>query len=143
MPLSIVSNYLEMTCDLVCMIGVALSCTEGLSRYGDLHVFHKCFALQKEDTKVFDIIFQSEGCNYETLAKRHLFIHSAVHTVTKDFTCEHCAKAFKSKPALTQHVRIMHTTDVQYNCPKCSFSSHAKQYVQRHMVVHSDVKRHK
>ena len=86
---------------------------------------------------------QAEGCDYETLAKRHLYIHSAVHAETKDFKCPHCEKAFKSKPALAQHVRIMHVQDVQYSCPKCSFTSHAKQYVQRHMVVHSDHKRHK
>ena len=87
--------------------------------------------------------WQAEGCNYETLARRHLYIHSSVHTEIKNFTCEHCGKAFKSKPALSQHLRIMHTKDVDYKCPECSFTSHAKQYVQRHMVIHSDTKRHK
>ncbi|XP_067928477.1 zinc finger and BTB domain-containing protein 41-like isoform X2 [Watersipora subatra] len=105
-----------------------------------LHMFanHK---INISNMKVFKC--PVEGCTYETLARRHLHIHSSVHTVTKDFTCEHCGKAFKSKPALSQHLRIMHTKDVHYRCPKCTFTSHAKQYVQRHMVIHSDTKKHK
>ncbi|XP_066907562.1 zinc finger protein PLAG1 [Halyomorpha halys] len=57
----------------------------------------------------------------------------------KNFLCEDCGKAFKTRRKLTQHKSI-HSGEKRYTCEHCTKGFSSKFKLVRHMVVHSKVR---
>ena len=55
---------------------------------------------------------QVDGCNYVAGSKRYLRRHQISHSNDRPFQCEHCSKRFKSKLAMTLHIRNVHLNNV-------------------------------
>ena len=57
-------------------------------------------------------------------------------SVTAEFTCEICAKTFKSKSYLRSHAVIHNEVRDKYNCEICSAEYIEKRSLKTHMTIH-------
>ncbi|CAL4160466.1 unnamed protein product [Meganyctiphanes norvegica] len=66
--------------------------------------------------------------------------HSLTHSDNRPFICEFCAKGFKIRDALKQHVKEYHSDDKPYQCTTCEYSTAIKSKFNKHMLKHSSEK---
>ncbi|XP_055304819.1 zinc finger protein OZF-like [Sitodiplosis mosellana] len=57
-------------------------------------------------------------CEYSTLWKSHLNLHSLKHTGEKPFGCDFCLKRFAQKNNLRVHMKV-HVEEFLFHCPGC------------------------
>lgn len=85
--------------------------------------------------------FVCEECGKPFTTNHALKEHKVAHTDERPFQCLQCPKRFKNPQALKLHTDIHDGTE--YICPICGQRLNTKKTLNRHMVVHSDVKKYK
>lgn len=85
--------------------------------------------------------FICEECGKSCGQKSALKQHMETHTEERPFQCFMCPKMFKSAQQAKMH-EIWHK-DTTYPCPHCDLKLKSKITLRRHMLVHSDIRKHK
>ncbi|XP_067625198.1 zinc finger protein 208-like [Eurosta solidaginis] len=82
-----------------------------------------------------------EECGTGVRTKSELIKHMLIHTDTATFECEICKKCFKSDERLKKHLQIHSPTKLI--CPECGLRLNSRSTLNNHLLVHSDVRKHK
>ncbi|XP_036322363.1 zinc finger protein 626-like, partial [Rhagoletis pomonella] len=85
--------------------------------------------------------FICEECGEGTRTEATLRDHMLIHTDVAPFECEICKKAFKNQSRLKNHMDI-HSSN-KHVCTECGLQLNSRETLNRHMLVHSDVRGHK
>lgn len=65
-------------------------------------------------------------------------VHLGVAPWQGHHPCEDCGKVFSQKISLNVHRMFKHGAPRRYSCKKCSYEGPTKEYLKRHMKVHTD-----
>ncbi|XP_045626450.1 uncharacterized protein [Procambarus clarkii] len=65
-------------------------------------------------------------------------IHLGVAPWQGEHTCADCGKTFTQKISLKVHRMFKHGAPRRYQCTKCTYEGPTKEYLKRHMKVHTD-----
>ncbi|XP_042211620.1 gastrula zinc finger protein XlCGF8.2DB-like [Homarus americanus] len=65
-------------------------------------------------------------------------VHLGVAPWQGEHTCDDCGKTFTQKISLNVHRMFKHGAPRRYRCKKCTYEGPTKQYLKRHMRVHTD-----
>ena len=87
--------------------------------------------------------FECELCQYKTKSRRNLNEHiNRQHNKEKIIThCNECAKAFKDKNSMKQHIRNVHFGTKKFKCEQCPFTSSYPGSLKTHIKgVHDKIK---
>ncbi|CAD7093403.1 unnamed protein product [Hermetia illucens] len=69
-----------------------------------------------------------------------LAAHFDKHSEVRGFDCEECGKAFKNRPSLKQHVRLVHLKIKKYFCEFCRKKFTLPEELKSHKLIHRDEK---
>ena len=65
----------------------------------------------------------------------HLEVHKKTHQAEKEFKCDVCSYSSHSKQGLKRHVDNVHIA-AKHKCPSCSFETTSSHYLQTHLKTH-------
>jgi uncharacterized Zn-finger protein len=94
--------------------------------------------------------FGCHMCDYSSYQKNDIDRHQAVHLdgknasreYRKDFRCDHCDKAFKTKRTLVGHLKIVHKKVKEFQCDECDKAYDLRENLQSHInAIHKKMKR--
>lgn len=97
--------------------------------------FHLKYHLENEHGQ--GSLYRCHLCGTTLASKHSLEIHMiSKHNGVKPFTCPFatCSKAFAQKFDLIRHVDIHHKQEIAFHCPNCSYKTHYKQCLTRHVA---------
>ncbi|CRL00287.1 CLUMA_CG013560, isoform A [Clunio marinus] len=84
--------------------------------------------------------FKCETCQSCFVSSKSLSLHMRLHnydpTAPKPFACDHegCDKTFRYRDRLKLHIFNVHRVENDHYCSYCSFITHKKKYLKRHMI---------
>ena len=82
--------------------------------------------------------YQCTVCSQSFKRPGHLKQHMSRHSDVKPFRCEHagCTKAYKTKAALSDHVKRVHEMKRDYRCMVCGDAFYASYQLTSHYAKH-------
>ena len=82
-------------------------------------------------------------CGHKYARPGELTRHMRIHAID-DYKCLHCALEIRSPTLFKRHMELMHSETKAFCCmyPGCEFKSDKPSNVEKHAVIHSDVKVH-
>lgn len=85
--------------------------------------------------------FKCEECGKEFIKQRELRIHYATHTKQYFNHCSECSYSCSRKDILELHIKKYHTKqEKEVKCPKCDYTCFNHTQLNRHSVVHTDMR---
>ena len=103
------------------------------------HVFTKIRS-DKGKKKFPGRVFNCDYCEYTSVRRKSLVLHTRKHTGDKPFKCESCDYKCSSSSAMCSHRRRHHTKEKNHLCPECGKSFHDAKTLNDHAVVHTKEK---
>lgn len=81
--------------------------------------------------------FECSKCDRKFNRKDLLNKHLTKHSENKNFICNICDKALKSKCALSAHISGLHLKKRVYKCDDCGFETKWKSNYTQHKTIHT------
>lgn len=81
--------------------------------------------------------FQCDMCKIWLKSKECVANHMKAKHLHRKFPCKYCDKYYSSRSGRDQHVQQYHTKDTTYNCPLCSYNTHSKTLLRKHVLRHT------
>ena len=79
-------------------------------------------------------VYKCDECGKTCNDKRAIIEHMVVHSEERPFACRICGKTYKTKKILRRHEGIHAMSRNSYQCPECTFKTHWKTNIKRHIV---------
>ena len=98
--------------------------------------FHDKLSLKNHNMKVHTGPSTCKLCSYVCENAASLKSHMIRHSNKESFVCDLCAKEYPSKPALKQHIRLVHEkVKPKFQCKECKIGKYStEERLQQHML---------
>lgn len=90
-------------------------------------------------------LYSCPHCSFKTpILSRLKNTHMKIHSDSRDFKCDYCAKAFKNARQMKNHRRIhtRSTTPTISRCKYCAQSFYSAKHLKQHYLTHSEAIEH-